>query len=73
MIGELLFGLDAQFIDCVVEELEDGETVTVIGCNNPDGFVEYLSDERQIECDYEQKGNRLILSPADWNDDNLPY
>ncbi len=73
MVGETKFGLDIAFIDCIVEELENGIPVSVFACNDHDAFIEYLSDERNIECDYEQKGGYLKLFPTGWDLDNLPY
>ena len=72
MVGEILFGLDVAYINDIVEQLVNDETVKVLGCNDPDGFMEYLSEERNLECDCLDKERYLQIIPftGDWGIDN---
>ena len=62
----MIAGLDEMFIHCLVEELKDGETVSVFGCTDQDAFEEYIENKYNIIVDtielYDHRGKYLNVT-----------
>ncbi len=58
-----LAGLDETFLELTVDELQDGETVIIFGCNDDEELMDFLLYECDLTIDMERDGKNLILTP----------
>ena len=56
-------GLDAEYLEQRIRELENGETVYIYGCEDEDSLLCYLDEELRLAFNYVFKDCALVLVP----------